>query len=167
MESHNIYGHFHIFCDMSIKFLKIIFRNAVLLFKELKTYILRKYNVLENKIFFDETPWVWIFNTDFCFHRSKNISNFNCNIWVWVHFTDKTFTDDPFHRTPFHRQKISPSENFTDGKFHRRKISPTENFTVEKFHRRKISPTENFTDDKYHRQWKFYRMKNFTAKKNN
>jgi hypothetical protein len=39
---------------------------------------------------------------------------------VWVqHFTDKHFTDDPFHRFPFHRRKISPTENFNDGKFHR------------------------------------------------
>jgi hypothetical protein len=36
---------------------------------------------------------------------------------VWVHFTDKNFTDDPSHRTQFHRQKISPTEIFTDGKF--------------------------------------------------
>jgi hypothetical protein len=33
---------------------------------------------------------------------------------VWVHFTD-----DPFHRITFHRQKLSPTDNFTDAEFHR------------------------------------------------
>jgi hypothetical protein len=86
-----IYGHFHIFCDMSIKFWKLVFRNAVLLFKELRTSVLRKYNVLEKINFFDETPWVWIFNTDFCFNRSKHILNFKCNIWYLSKLKKKVY----------------------------------------------------------------------------